>query len=524
MKYSMTIFLLCLLTVGYSQTQIILQQNNVKAYLNTSGHFFNDNLGVSAGYEVPAGSGVNAIYSNAFWFSGTDINGGIRLAAQTYSSGNFQDYYPGPLSTFGGQLGVYGDAEITAAQMAYYDQIWSVSAAEIQNHIQNYNTAGYTPISSIATWPAHGEVNLGQAYYLAPFVDANFDGSYNPMDGDYPKIRGDKAAYMILNDKGGLHFGSVGEPIGLELHVMVYQFSASNHLDQTTFVNIRYINRGTQTLYDFKFSNFLDPDIGNSNDDFMGTNSNLNLVYAYNSSNIDSLYGSAPPAIGVMSLCSPIESSCYFTNTGFAELPNTSSQFYGYMNAQWGNSGLGFTQGGNGYGGTVPTNFIYDDFNTWSELTEGNAPYDKRVLMTLGAGFNGHTLFPGYQGNIDLAFIYARDSTNIGSVEALFNVADSVQGFFDAQENFSCESILLENAEQQNQSFIKLFPNPAVDYFTVDLAGEFVIEIYNLNGQELFKKDKLIGKSQISPNLPAGVYLVKVTQSGQKHFKKLIIN
>jgi len=68
------------------------------------------------------------------------VNQGYKLAAQNYVGD--QDYWTVPLSTIGGIAGKYGDAEITPEQMAYYDQIWKVSATEIQNHIQNYNTTG----------------------------------------------------------------------------------------------------------------------------------------------------------------------------------------------------------------------------------------------------------------------------------------------------------------------------------------------------------------------------------------------
>jgi len=63
---------LCLLLSiqGFSQTSTTLQQNNVSAFLSTSGHFFNDNATNSAGYELPNGSGIDIIFSNTFWLGG----------------------------------------------------------------------------------------------------------------------------------------------------------------------------------------------------------------------------------------------------------------------------------------------------------------------------------------------------------------------------------------------------------------------------------------------------------------------
>lgn len=525
----MKIFILAsfLLTssIHFGQTATaLLDFNNVAAYLSTNGHFFNNQVATSSGYEIPKGSGINAIFSNSFWFGGTDVNGQIRLSAQKYSADGDQDYWPGPLSTFGGQLGYYGDAQITPGQMTYYDQIWTLSDAQIQNHIQNYNTAGYTPISGIATWPAHGDASLGEAYYLAPFVDVNSDGDYDPMDGDYPKIKGDKAAYMILNDKGNIH-SSGGNPIGLELHIMTYQFATNDFLDNTTFVNIRYINRSTQTLYNFKFSNFLDADLGDGGDDFMGTNASKNLVYAYNGNNVDASYGLAPPAMGVMTLCAPIHSSSYFNQSNlFSQVPIIASSYYGFMSGQWGNTGTLLTQGGNGHGGTTPTNFVYDDINTWSEISESNIPGDTKMILTNDPISDG-TLRPGYQGNIELAFIYARDTNNIASVNALFNVADSIQTFFNQTFPTACsDGILSDDSHPIDPSeSISIYPNPAKDQFKVSIAGHFDLTIYDISGKVIGSIQNITANQNIKAPRESGIYLLKINKNEKVQTLKLVI-
>ena len=45
-----------------------------------------------------------------------------------------------------------------------------------------------------------GDTSLGQAPYLAPFVDVDYDGLYNPALGDYPDVMGDQAIFFIFND------------------------------------------------------------------------------------------------------------------------------------------------------------------------------------------------------------------------------------------------------------------------------------------------------------------------------------
>ncbi len=59
-------------------------------------------------------------------------------------------------------------------------------------------SAANTPIP-ILEWPANGNpfakgaggVALVVNHDLAPFVDVNGDGKYNPLLGDYPAMKGD---------------------------------------------------------------------------------------------------------------------------------------------------------------------------------------------------------------------------------------------------------------------------------------------------------------------------------------------
>ena len=247
---------------GSSLSQVSTQSldyNNVSAMVTDGGFFFNNPANNAPGYEVPSGSGLNTIYSGAFWFGGKDANGQLRLAAPDIN-GTTSDMWPGALS-----LGT----ALPVLPNPLGQTLWAVTKAEVDNHIANYNQPGYVVPSSILNWPANGDISLGLSYFLAPFVDVNFDNVYNPLDGDYPCIKGDKAIYTIMNDKQDLH-GSGGAPIGLEVHYMFYQFETNDYLDNTTFIDVNIYNRGTQTLYDFKSSFVMDGDLGNATDDYIG--------------------------------------------------------------------------------------------------------------------------------------------------------------------------------------------------------------------------------------------------------------
>ena len=522
----LTTVLLCTLQ-SLSQQQVTLNENNAKVKVNTNGILFHDANSNSAGYEIPVNSNLHIFNASSFWFGGTDVNGQVKFCGQ--KSINDKDYWTGPLSTFGGsQNGYigYGDAEITPSQITTWNQVWSMTQAEIQNHIQNWNSSGYTPPSSILDWPAHGDISLGQDYYIAPFVDVNGDGIYKPtIDGDYPYIRGDEATFLILNDKGGVH-SSTGEPIGLELHLMVYQYNTNDCINNTTFVNARVINRSTQTLYDFKMANYTDPNIGNPNDDFVGCHPAKNLLYGYNSdNNDDGGYGTNPPAAGVISLNHPMAYAGYFDNQlPHAQLPNNVMDYLGFMNGFWGNSVVHFTQGGNGLNGTTLTNFIYDDINNWSEYTEGNTPGDRQMFMSLEDP-NG-VLTPGEAVCYDFAYIYSRDGNDhLDNVNSLFTVADSVQAFYANQNYLNCDhSLVLGLHNTPNQANFSVYPNPAQHYFTIGLEGQFDAELFNITGQKIMEVKGITAQNQINvDNYPTGVYAIKIQQDTNTYFKKLII-
>lgn len=134
--------------------------------------------------------------------------------------------------------------------MIQYNRLWKINRSEIDYHIAHWADAGYVPPADIATWPAHGDTLLHQAYLLAPFADIDYNGIYNPLMGDYPLIRGDQCIYFVFNDAGGLHHESGGQKLGLEIRGMAYAFDcpSDSALHYTLFMHYDIINRST-TIY-----------------------------------------------------------------------------------------------------------------------------------------------------------------------------------------------------------------------------------------------------------------------------------
>ncbi len=290
-------------TVPFSNLNI----NNVNARISANGSHFWD-FGGNASYEVPKGSGKHTIFTSTFWIGGVDSTGQLFLSAERFLREG-GDYTYGPLSA---------DGQVTTDPLTIdqHSKLWTVSRTEIQSHIAWTNdpssVPGYTPSIDILTWPAHGDTTKGQSFYLAPFVDVNNTGVYEPQNGDHPLIRGDQALYFIFNDAGSPNEETGGTPLGIEVHGMAYAFycPSSVAFDHTIFMHYRIINRSPRTYHDTHIGLFTDFDIGDPYDDYVGTDVQRGSIYGYNGSPVDGTgapyhYGANPPAQSVTILAGP---------------------------------------------------------------------------------------------------------------------------------------------------------------------------------------------------------------------------
>lgn len=277
------------LTSLFGQSQIgygVLDTNNVRAGVMVNGVLFANPAQYSGAFECPKNSGVHTIYASGLWIAGVSPDQQLKSATATYGQGE-ADYFPGPLT-------VDGSAETSAAVMQAFDRVWTANKADIDLHLQFLdafytNTLdqvfpnGYTIPQWFYEWPAMGDVSAGQALYLAPFMDVDLDGFYDPQAGDYPLFPGDECLYFIINDKGGIHpSGSL--PIGIEAHGFVYAYHTPSDpvVNNTVYVHYTLINRGTQTLSNTYVGIWSDLDIGTSVDDRVGCHVKGSAYYGYN--------------------------------------------------------------------------------------------------------------------------------------------------------------------------------------------------------------------------------------------------
>jgi len=436
-----------LMTFGQN-SQSTLDINQVSAIIEDEGVFFthHDSTVIFPGYEMPKGSGLNSIFSAAFWFAGLDQWGQLFLAAKRFSNTNHSDFYSGPYSIFH----TYMDPNYVSK---YSNSIWSVEKSEIDFHIQHFQDPGYITPLSIQNWPGNGDVSLGVAQQLAPFIDLNGNLIYEPQLGEFPDIRGDKASYVIYNDDQP-HLNSYGNIMQIEVHIMFYQFTSTDFLNETTFMNLRVLNRGPLSFSNFKCGFFMDADIGGYADDYIGCDTIRKLMYTYNSDNIDSDYGINPPAVGAISLSHSMENMSYFTSTSAYPFndPGTAVQYWWYLNGKWAD-GSNYYYGGQGHAGQIGTtnsitNYIFSGnpytSQGWSEASALNPPGDRRGVMTLeNVQLNSST-----QTCYDMAIIQYSQGNNLENVQGLLAVADSIQQFYNLQVNyFNCNQVTASTEE-----------------------------------------------------------------------------
>jgi len=286
-----------------------LDLNNINARFSLFTLFHDDDNGITA-FEVPKASGANTIFAANLWTSGKNQDS-VYLNGETFGTTWTGTYFSGfdKRFEFKSPAGpVMDSVYYNLTDYDYqWDRLWKVNNSDLVYHIANWNVNGYQPAEVIKNWPAHGDVAKGQAYYLAPFVDNNNDGVYNPLDGDYPKIKGQQAIYYIYNDIRWQ--GITQKPMKTEVHYMAYAYHcpSDSALYNTIFIDYTIYNRSNLTYDSTYVGMWTDFDIGYSGDDFVACDVARSTFYGYNGDDNDDYsnpsgapgYGVYPPAQGV---------------------------------------------------------------------------------------------------------------------------------------------------------------------------------------------------------------------------------
>ena len=583
MKKLLLSYFLCLITISLNAqncpiptAQADLDVNNVRARILNAGDLWWDPFGQTPTYEVPIGSSKNALYCGSIWIGGFDAGNQILAAAQTYRQSGSNDFWPGPISVAPGS----GQLLTDTATCSFYDNLYSITKAEIISFLN-----GGSASTAIINWPGNGDISSGQLPFLAPFFDSNNDGVYDHTTGDYPYFNlsgnypvnqttgltecndylfGDKSIWWVFNDIGNFKSETNSGPIGLEIRAQAFAYSATNSaINNTTFYKYQIINRSGGTLFQTHLGTWVDADLGNASDDYVGCDVGRDLGYVYNGDSDDDGgggYGLLPPACGVDFLQGPLADSSdgvdnnhngvtdepgevclmstfhYYEKSPFSGqgTPQLPEHFYNYLKSTWLDN-TPVTYGGNGKGAGLgatnfPTTFMFPD-NTnplfvtpWNMGIAGFSPTDMRFIVSSGP----FTMQPGEVCYMTNAVVWARTNTSgnpLPSVSELQAASDVVQLFFDSCFNLSAISGI-ENQEQITG--VKITPNPFVTTCTIDLkianVKHPIISIFTIAG-ELISNVKYASTSNVitlGENLKAGVYIISIRDGKRIHTEKII--
>ena len=219
--------------------------------------------------------GLSACYNLSEHFVG--FIGSNDMVSNPLSS--FSDQYdelPGPYTT----SALYD--EILEAK---YNRPYHVSLQMIQDHIDSVQSGSstYIPVWAIRNWPAHGNTALGQEADLAPFVDNNSNGVYEPLLGEYPGIYGNDCVFSITHYRDN---GNTNKALEFHSYVYTQACDTTETFDNVLMRKVQVYSRGA-VIDSLFFGGRFDGDLGNFNDDYAGTHVELGLVYNYNADAFD---------------------------------------------------------------------------------------------------------------------------------------------------------------------------------------------------------------------------------------------
>ncbi|HNW71229.1 MAG TPA: T9SS type A sorting domain-containing protein [Bacteroidales bacterium] len=551
----------------------LLSINNVKARFNAGGQLFWDLEGIPT-FEVPKGSGKNTLFSGALWVGGKDTSGLLHMAAERYQYGG-NDFFPGPVM----------DSAYYNQEQEKWNRVWKLKKTDIEYHWAHCFDPGYVPSHAIASWPGNGDTTLGQAPILAPFKDWNNDGIYNPYAGDFPLIKGDETVLFIFNDDRKPHADSKGNKLRLEVIAMAYSFDceADSALWNTVFLNYKITNRSSYT-YDSSFIGiYVDTDLGDNTDDYIGCDVTRGAFYTFNGDSIDGSgwpqdYGANPPAQAIVflsgakmdddgidnpaGLCDVglngfnfgngivddehlgMSTFMYFTGAGGLEAisaPDSAAGYYNYLKGNW-KDGIHMQYWGFGYpsagatgpacnyqfpGDSDPCNWgtggvTVDHPPYWTEEQAGNPPFDRRGMGSTGP----FTFNPGDMQEIDFAFVYGRDFNDpneLAAIPVMNQRIDSIRSYFKKDQTPCGGSVSGINDNQKPDVHFNIYPNPANDLITIETNLCSEIEIFDIQGQ-LIKSMKTNGdKTNIDiSGFSRGMYFVKLKSEKKIEVKKFM--
>lgn len=525
---------LLLLTVAVNGQRIAhLNANNLSVGFGTGGNLFSctdsattpifSDTGLYGLFRPVKDKNIKTVYTASFMLGALDEDSVLHLSQQRFVEST-REWYNGPVSS-----------SYDSLYKTYFDRVFKITRGAIDSFIQMGVIVGAINIpESIRYWPAKGNQQVYQKFEvsinenLAPFVDKNGDGIYNPLKGEYPALCGEEGVFLVFNDF------AYGQPIlddtipdiGVEVRCYAQVFktplngNAKSAVDNCVLVNYEVQNKSSHHYSKVYGGIWQDPDLGCFNNDRVGCSPALNLMYTYNGVQEDNacmgVEGTFPfkASYGTMFLNNKLEG--FVVPWGFI----AEKSYYELLQ--------GLTPSGTkqeiytASGDTIYTTFCFPD-----SMLEANIaflpPGDRRKLGSTSIG----NFAPGETKSIDLAIFVSYDSTatHISIVDTLKRDAGIIQQFYDNVVLPCRAQSITGTSENELVLQAQVYPNPTRGSISIrcnELLQKVVL--YNVHAQELFSMDVNTHEATIYlPKLPKGIYVLHLNSATSTTAKKIMV-
>lgn len=542
-------------------SQINIHGNNIRAGLLNAGDLFwdLDDAQFFPNY-TPGVLNPATIYAAGLWMGGVDPAGNLKLATSTYRSNNSLDYWAGPLSDQG------VTEEFTCAN---WDRHFQVKGADIKAFLDELPTLANNPALALAQykgimgWPGKGNPYFSDAWGfdlpftlapLAPFFDADQNGIYNPLAGDYPVVQlRNKAPFVpaeivwcVFNDQGGgaVHSASQGSPIQAEVQLTVWAFNCADEpiLNNTLFTSHKIINRAAERVDSFFVGMWVDFDLGCYLDDYMGSAPDLDAFFVYNQTQFDggpsgncqgvTTFDGIPPVQSVTLLSRPMDKFIYYNNAAVGTHPAGTTdpdlpiEYYNYLTGRW-KDGSPLTYGGSGYQqGGAEVDFAFPDPpanpSGWTMCTANIPLGDRRVLASSKIG----TLQPGAIEELVTAWTVHAGSNSPCKVGNAFDDIAFLRSEYENDFPNACSG-LTSAAQEPMDAPVGVFPNPAAETVTLQYGDLPVREIrlFAADGRQVRNLQNIQPEQTVLDvaRLKNGVYTVQLLSDRGSVVRKISV-
>lgn len=361
-----------------------LDVNAIRCRVSNLGILGYDLYAGRSGFECPQGTDRKPIFSIGLWLLG-EIFGTPRTVGSAISDYE-SEFNPGPANA-------RGPLDPSGTDPSY--RVYKIGRDDLTS-----------PGADYLAWPA--------------IQGAPVDATGNPL------LLGDQTLFCVYNDADpGRHHALSGStaPLGVEVRQTVYAFNRPFDLSSVMIVRYEIQNRSISRLPELFVALWMDPDLGDADDDLAGCDTTLDAVFAYDGRFGSDSEGEVQPAVGAVLLADSL------TNRPRAGLHATAAYSASLDPDSFGES-LNLIRGFDKFGepwmcSDAPTRFPYAGDPATSACPDSVGD-DKRLLLSVGP----YDVNPGSTVFVTVAFLVASDPharTSAGNVPLFLRTAQDVR-------------------------------------------------------------------------------------------------